>query len=582
LCKDFFVVILLTNMSRIMSSITASRNHMGVNDNMNIKSIFTVSVLAAAVAACDGGGVTLAPTTSVTNSNNSTVTNPAGPAAVVNPCASYTVSGQALQGAFDGTNCTYPNTFVSDTRPLTTDLVINALPGNGLHIFEDSLFVGRDINANAAAQGVRVPQDGEGPTLTIGAGSKIAFSNPEDYVMVARGSRLIADGTRDRPIIFSAVKDLRDNQATESDRGLWGGLQFNGNGLTNKCSDTDRQPANNSPHNCHVVAEGRPAHYGGNNNSESSGVLRYVQVRHAGFEVVDGDELNALTFNAVGSGTVVEYVQAYTSLDDGFETFGGAVSFKNIVAINVGDDSFDYSEGWVGDVQFALFIHTSGANTCIEGDNTGSGRADDIAPFTKLRISNMTCITSAVSANQGTAPSSKGDSEGPLFREGTFFEMYNSIITTNTAGNQSNECVELISAQTINSARTGISVATGNVVACTEALKIASNAGFDMRNWWTTSGNVVIDAPANLPARLITDLSPTNKTKYFTAPSMTDANGAAVSVTVFDVTRLLDSWNANAVPALGSSGSSSFFSSVDFIGAVKPGNDWVTGWTTGL
>ncbi|MDP1757977.1 MAG: hypothetical protein Q8L38_11155, partial [Pseudohongiella sp.] len=112
---------------------------------MNIKTLFSVSLLAAAVTACDGGGVTLAPTTSVANSNNSTVTNPPGPVAVVNPCASYTVSGQAVQGAFAGNNCTYSNTFVSDTRPLTTDLVINALPNNGLHIFQDSLFVGRDV-----------------------------------------------------------------------------------------------------------------------------------------------------------------------------------------------------------------------------------------------------------------------------------------------------------------------------------------------------------------------------------------------------------------------------------------------------
>src|SRR5690606_28621822 len=123
-----------------------------------------------------------------------------------------------------------------------------------------------------------------------------------DYVMIARGSRIVADGTADKPIIFSSVVDLRDNAATESNRGLWGGVQLNGNGLTNKCTAEQRMPANGSPHNCHVTSEGRPASYGGNNNAENSGLLRYVVIKHAGFEVVEGSELNGLTLNAVGSG----------------------------------------------------------------------------------------------------------------------------------------------------------------------------------------------------------------------------------------------------------------------------------------
>jgi hypothetical protein len=558
------------------------KSRQGVIVKMNIKALFTVSLLAAAVTACDGGGVTLAPTTSVANSNNSTVTNPPGPVAVVNPCASYTVSGQSVQGAFAGNNCTYSNTFVSDTRPLTTDLVINALPNNGLHIFQDSLFVGRDVNANSAAQGVRIPQDGEGPSLTIGAGSRIAFQNPEDYLRVARGSRIVADGTRQAPIIFSAVKDLRDGQASLSDRGLWGGLQINGNGVTNKCTDADRAATANNVHNCHVTAEGRPASYGGNNSAENSGILRYVQIRHAGYEVVDGNELNALTLNGVGSGTTLEYVQTYTTLDDGIEMFGGAVDLKYSVNVNVGDDSIDFSEGWVGDIQFALIIQTSGANRCIEADNTGDTLPDNIAPFTKGRVSNMTCITSNVKTNAGTAPSSKGDAEGPLFREGSYFEMYNSIITSNATGMASNECFEVEHTQTVAGIQSGFSVASGNVVACTEAIKISSSAGLNLRDWWVNSGNAVVDGTANLPATVITGLSPTNARAYVTAPSMTTAAGAAITVPVFDVTRLRNTFSAAAVPALGAAGSSSFFESVDFIGAVKTGQDWVSGWTTGL
>lgn len=549
---------------------------------MKIQTFIGVSALAALLVGCGGdSGVTLSPTSNVSNSNNST----GGSSGASNPCASYTRSGQSFAGSYDSTsgNCTYATTFVSDTNPLTNDLTIPALNNDGIHIFQDSLWVGEDVNANAAAQGVHVPQDGEGPSLNIEAGSRIAFSASEDYVRIARGSRVFAEGTAADPIIFSSIQDLRDGTATEADRGLWGGVQINGNGITNKCTDAERLASGNNPHNCHVTAEGRPSTYGGVNNGENSGVLRYVQIRHAGYQVVDGDELNGLTLNAVGSGTTIEYVQTYSTLDDGYEMFGGAVDLKNIVAVNIGDDSIDYSEGYTGNIQYALVVHTSGSNRCIEGDNTGSGTPDNVAPYSKLRISNMTCVTSAVNEGLGSAPTSKGSSEGPLFREGVFFEMYNSIITSNEDVMASNECLELDSPQTVVGVETdGYSVASGNVIACTEALKNdpADSATFDMRAWWTAS-NEIVDDPLNLPAVVIEGLDASN-TAYVTATNMQDANAAPINVTVFDVTTLEDSFGAQAVPAVGVTGSSSFFDSVDFVGAVKSGNDWVAGWTVGL
>src|SRR5690606_22574604 len=221
--------------------------------------------------------------------------------------------------------------------PITVDLFVPALPDNGIHIFSVRLHIGDDVDSKAAPAAVRVPQNDAGPTLSIGAGASSAASGSHDYIRIGRGTRLVAEGTAEAPIIVSAVQDLRDNDATENDRGLWGGIQINGNGLTNKCSDAQRLPSGNNPHNCHVTAEGRPATYGGNNNAENSGTLRYVVIKHAGYEVVDGSELNGLTLNAVGSGTTVEYVQTYTTQDDGFEMFGGAVDLKYVVGVNVGD-----------------------------------------------------------------------------------------------------------------------------------------------------------------------------------------------------------------------------------------------------
>ncbi|WP_323815692.1 hypothetical protein [Cellvibrio sp. NN19] len=552
---------------------------------MKLKNLFALNVLAATLAACGGGDINLNPSNTVTDSNNNTTNNPpatggSSSSVATNPCASYTLSGQAFQGVLNGNNCTYGVTFASDTRPITVDLNIPALPNGGVHIFQDSLFIGEDFDADDILAGEKVPAAGEGPILTIEAGAKIAFSNPVDYLRIARGSQIYAEGTKEAPIVFSATKDLVENAATLGDRGLWGGLQILGQGITNKCTD---------PLNCHIQAEGRPGTYGGNDNTESSGVLKYVVVKHAGYEVVDGNELNAVTFFAVGSGTEVEYVQVYTTRDDGFEMFGGAVNLKRVVAVNVGDDSYDFADGYVGNIQFALTVAPSGSGRCIEGDNTGGGRADNTTPMTHARFSNMTCITSGISKDQGTYPTPKDDSEGPLFREGTQFEIYNSIMTSNTADMSSHECFEVDDTEgpyTIDAIEAGISVAKSNLIACKEAVKTGkvdpSNAGFNAKTWFTTAGNnnVVIDSTVTggLPASIIKDLA-TNPVAYLTPAAMTDGNSAAITVPVFDVTTLSEAPSTTTAPVAGTN---DFFEAVDFIGAVSEADDWVSGWTVGL
>jgi hypothetical protein len=555
------------------------------------KKVIAGIAIAAGVAGCESGDISLAPTTV----DNSTQTG--GPQQTVNPCASYSEAGQTFQGSLsaDG-NCLYDSLFVGDTRPITVSAItFPALPNGGQHVFADSLYIGDDVDANAAATGKRIPQEGEGTRLTIAAGNVMVFQAADSYVRIARGSQIFAEGTAQSPIVFTADEDTLAGGigATESDRGLWGGLQINGNGMTNKCHDgtasgsgagaiSDFAATANNVHNCHVTAEGRPATYGGNNNAENSGVLRYVVVKHAGFEVVDGDELNAVTLNAVGRGTTISHVEVYTTQDDGFEMFGGAVNLDHIVAVNVGDDSIDYSEGYRGDIQYAVALHTSGANRCIEADNTGGGRADSFTPTTKLRISNMTCITSNVDESAGTNPSSKGSSEGPLFREGAFFEMYNSIVTSNEAAMASNECLELDDTEgpdTIDAAQDGTSIAISNLIACGEPLLIgadAANTGFDLAIWLAGGdGSAQIPANANannvvestnLPANLIDGGVGTRG--YLTLDLLTDSTGAQL----FD----------QATQIYDPSGLGSIFELPAYLGGANAGDDWLSGWTVGL
>ena len=415
------------------------------------------------LAACEGGGVDL----NVANTDNSVDNSGGGDdGGSDNPCATYTpaASTQAVRGSFDGTNCVYGSSFVGQTNPMLVDLTIPFITGK--HIFQDSLFVGADVSTGAA------PAAGDGPTLTIAAGNTLVFQDSADYVLINRGSRIIAEGSSTSPITFTSFTDAISNTAGANDVQQWGGIVINGNGITNNCTDADR-----TGNTCHVVSEGQPSHYGGSDNAEDSGVLRYVIVKHTGFEVTPDSELNGITFNAVGSGTVVENVQAYSTYDDGFEFFGGAVNLTNVIALYVRDDSLDYSDGYVGTITNALVIHyQTDGNRCIEGDNVGSARSDvgvplDTAPLTTPTIVNMTCITGNTDVN------THGDSEGPLARQGAHLALSNSIVFGGygTAVNAatSNECYEIESTESLAAAAAGGAtfLTSNNVFACEEAVK---------------------------------------------------------------------------------------------------------------
>jgi hypothetical protein len=568
--------------------------------------ILALSSLVAALAACESGDIVLSPTV---NGGGTGGGGGGGGGGTTNPCASYTTpSGQFFQGTVDSNgHCFYNSLFVSDTRPITvSDITFPALASGKFHIFEDSLFIGEDVDASAAAAGKRIPQEGEGTRATIAPGSTLVFSQPDSYVRVARGSQIFAEGTAAAPITFTADEDVILSVANESSRGLWGGVQINGNGMTNKCHDgtvtgssgtvvplpaSDFLPTANNVHRCHVTAEGRPATYGGGNNSENSGVLTYVVIKYAGYEVVDGNELNALTLNAVGNGTTISHVETYTSLDDGYEMFGGAVNMDHIVAVNAGDDSIDYSEGYNGDIQYAIVLHTSGANWCIEADNAGAGRGDGLTPTTKLRISNLTCITSNILQNQGTNPSGKGSSEGVLFREGAFFELYNSLVSSNNVSMASQRCFRVQDTegpQTIAAMKAGTSRALSNLIMCSTPLSTAPNAAnqpftsTELAAWLvnnpavppnTNANNVIVMGAPNIAGTLVgipgvVVVGGTGTRGYLTAANLVDSGGT----TVFNqATQLFN------VGALGS-----IFETPTYLGGASAADDWAAGWTVGL
>jgi hypothetical protein len=246
--------------------------------------------------------------------------------------------------------------------------------------------------------GTDVGQGGTGATLRIQPGtllvSAAGAANSFDHLAVNRGSRIFAEGTRDFPIIMTTANELPGAPAAPA-AGQLGGLVISGNA-----------PANCNP-DC-VSEWDTTNRYGGNDPRDNSGVLRFVQVRFAGFVFAPNRELNSFTFNAVGSGTTLEYLQAFRGQDDAFEWFGGTVNLRYALVTCPGDDGFDWDEGFTGKLQFAVVDQRGcpGQDHGFELSNSSSNA--DRTPRARGTVANVTLrgaggtSRDAIQLNSGT------------------------------------------------------------------------------------------------------------------------------------------------------------------------------------
>ena len=229
-----------------------------------------------------------------------------------------------------------------------------------------------------------------GVTLTIEAGTiikgKEGTGSLASALIVARGGKLMAEGTADSPIIFTSVKDNIEVGQTEgtnlgeADNGLWGGLIVLGKAKGSFKGDVTE-----------VQIEGIPAGdtfglYGGDDDNDNSGVLKYISIRHGGAEIGEGNEINGLTLGAVGSGTVVENIEVVANFDDGVEFFGGTVSPKNILVWAQGDDGLDIDQAYAGTISNSLVIE---GDTSDHGLEIDGGEGSYEGQFT---LNNITLI----------------------------------------------------------------------------------------------------------------------------------------------------------------------------------------------
>ena len=260
-----------------------------------------------------------------------------------------------------------------------------------------------------------------GVTVTIDPGETVVGKDPPtpglggpknvSALIFLRGSKINAQGTKTQPIVMTSQDHFESNNGGP---GNWGGLSICGN----------------APVNCpggECAAEGlQGVPLGGNNPNDSSGVLEFVRVEFSGKELSPDNELNIITHNAVGRGTIEDHVQGNVGFDDCLEWFGGTVDGKFMVSSGCGDDLFDTQLGTQGRFQYYLGIYYNPTmqnlgNNGMEWDDNENGF--DLLPRNHPKACNVTLIGTR---NQ-TNTRGENTEQATLLRRGTAGDIMNTI-----------------------------------------------------------------------------------------------------------------------------------------------------------
>ena len=266
-----------------------------------------------------------------------------------------------------------------------------------------------------------------GATLTIEAGTIVKAETDDGadatVLVIAKGGKINAVGTADDPIIFTDNDDqigYDDNgispNRVPSDMGKWGSIVVLGNASTG--TDTGEAEIEG-------IATGYDwTTYGGSDDSENSGNIEYVSIRHSGKELNAGEELQGLTLGGVGNGTTVQNLEIVGSNDDGIEIFGGSVDVTNLFIYYNGDDAIDLDQAYKGTISNAVVVMNTGTDNVFEFDGTEDSTGTIDGAFT---VQNVTAY--------GNANAEKTDTYGHWKSDATCFTtnvVYKDFITGTT------------------------------------------------------------------------------------------------------------------------------------------------------
>jgi hypothetical protein len=382
----------------------------------------------------------------------------------------------SYKGAFDCTAPMWTNTWTewdpqnhsypAPTVTITTNITTNTLwTSSNVYLLQGQIYVKA------------------GATLTIQPGTIIQGSKAVagSGLFVCTGSKLIANGTVNQPIVFTS-----DQPVGSRTTGDWGGVILMGLAATNNTMGIN---------NIEGIAPSPDTQYGGGstpNANDNSGSLQYVRIEYPGFVYAPNKEINGLTFGSVGAGTTIDYIQVSFSNDDSFEWFGGNVNCKHLVAYRGLDDDFDTDNGFSGYIQFGLGVRDPAiadnpavsTSEGFESDNDPTGSS--LTPITHAIFSNMTMC--GPYRGNSAQPLASGYRRGARLRRNTQENIFNSIFMDYKTGIMIDG-----SASENNATALSLNYQHNEVVwtagVTPKTCETVSLSTFPITNWFAISGN---------------------------------------------------------------------------------------------
>ena len=215
-------------------------------------------------------------------------------------------------------------------------------------------------------------------------------------LVIARGGRLLADGSADAPITF-ALRDgsgalLADAEVPAAAHEAWGGLVVMGDAPVASAGDLAA-----SLGGCWAGVSLPAEPYGGARPSDSSGVLRYVRVWHA---------RRGVSLMGVGRGTRVENVEVVSSLSDGVVLHGGTVDVRRLSSLGAVSASFRMRAGYNGTAQFLFAMLGSTGRVGLSLAAEHALETYDATPPLAPRIFSATIIGGGAAGSASAASAS--------------------------------------------------------------------------------------------------------------------------------------------------------------------------------
>ncbi|MGE3171849.1 MAG: hypothetical protein AB7O97_04435 [Planctomycetota bacterium] len=445
-----------------------------------------------------------------------------------------------------------------------------------------------------------------GATVTIQPGTRFE-SVPGGALVITRGSQIQALGTELAPIVFTSNLETGAWRPSANE---WGNVSLLGQAYISE--DVLTIPTNTATFNAnnYGIMEGltgtdATVRYGGGNDDDDSGTIRYTSLRYGGNQpIAPNVELNGLSLGGVGRGTDIHHVEIMNNLDDGIEIWGGTVNFKYISIWNVGDDSFDVDQGWRGKAQFGLIVQgyslaTGGSSGSGVGDNaieTDGAENSDQQPVTTATIYNFTVIGQPDGLDTSvTPPVQRNGADGlTAWRDGARVQYRNCIFMDSgdqlirPDGNDGDgaqgygfngtlsfaqvwstafNAVPAHANDPVNPALFYMAQTSGNLAEMKDCVfynNLAGNAYTEAIARGVTAEPTNVVEPLSMPIQSITR-----------APFVITGGRFMQQVTQLDPRPANDALTATAYAS-----GDAFFTAANYRGAFAPGNNWLSRWST--